>query len=506
GITPNGSVWAWGINVSGQLGDGTTTNRHTPVRVSGLSGATAVAGGNGHSLALKSDGTVFAWGTNDAGQLGDGTTIERHTPVQVSGLSGIVAIAAGRYSSMALKADGTVFTWGNTTYLALGCAPAADPTTPVQVNGLSGIVAVAAGERDMLALRSDGTVFAWGKNSNGELGDGTTHERCAPVQVNGLTNVTSIAMGRMYSLALTSDGTIFTWGDNVDGQLGDGTTIDRHEPIVSNFDGGATWPMPNPVSTGLPNPASYTNLIGSVLDNVTGLVWEQPALGCSAGCSQAAAATYCDNLTLGGFSDWRLPTRIELVSIVDDTQHFSALDPNAFPGASNGYYKTSTPVVGLNDTFTVGGAEGDTSNRNVSTLDGVRCVRGVVSASADHYTIPGDGTVVDPGTGLTWQQAVPSKVYSFDDAISYCNDNMAGLPGNGWRLPSMKELQTLVDASLVNPAIDTNAFPNTPIDVSYWTSTPVAWQPGHAWNVFFNIGQSNHAAMGSGTYHIRCVR
>src|SRR3990172_397840 len=114
-IKSNSTVWAWGYNGYGQLGDGTTFTRTTPVQVSGLTGAIAIsASGNsdGHSLALKSDSTVWAWGYNWYGQLGDGTNTNRNTPVQVSGLTGIIAIAAGYYHSIAVKNDGTVWAWG----------------------------------------------------------------------------------------------------------------------------------------------------------------------------------------------------------------------------------------------------------------------------------------------------------------------------------------------------------------------------------------------------------
>ena len=113
-LKSDGTVWAWGYNGCGQLGDGSTTNRLTPVQVSGLTGVVAIAGGGSHSLALKSDGTVWAWGCNDYGQLGDGTTTNRLTPVQVSGLTGVVAIAGGGAHSLALKSDGTVWAWGAT--------------------------------------------------------------------------------------------------------------------------------------------------------------------------------------------------------------------------------------------------------------------------------------------------------------------------------------------------------------------------------------------------------
>jgi 6-phosphogluconolactonase (cycloisomerase 2 family)/alpha-tubulin suppressor-like RCC1 family protein/fibronectin type 3 domain-containing protein len=137
----DGTVWAWGNNSYGQLGDGsTTTNRSTPVQASGLSGVTAIAAGAGHTLALKSDGTVWAWGRNSYGQLGDGSTTTRTTPVKVSGLSGVTAIVAGSSHSLALKSDGTVWGWGNNGYGQLGDGSTTSRTTPVQVSGLAGML------------------------------------------------------------------------------------------------------------------------------------------------------------------------------------------------------------------------------------------------------------------------------------------------------------------------------------------------------------------------------
>ncbi len=257
------------------------------------------------------------------------------------------------------------------------------------------------------------------------------------------------------------------------------------------------WPMPNPATAGLPHPAYYTTNNGVVTDHVTSLQWEATA-GCAAGCTQADAAARCDNLTLRGYDDWRLPTRIELVSIVDYMRHAPAIDTSMFLGTLNGYYKSSTPVIGFNDTFTVGGAEGDTSNRNVSTLDIVRCVRGLSPAPASAFVIQADDTVVDGGTGLTWERKASESTYTWSDAKNYCEAKP------GWRLPSMKELQTIVDDSQKAPAIDSVAFPNTPIDVPYWTSTAVSWQSGYAWYVLFNVGQSNHTAVNA-SYRVRCV-
>ena len=224
-LRKDGTVWAWGYNGYGQLGDGTTSEKRSPVQVNGLSGVTAIAAGGSHSLVLKNDGTVWAWGANDYGQLGDGTTTKKITPVQVSGVSGIIAVACGESHSLALKNDGTVWTWGANWYGQLGDGTSAGKRSAVQVNGLSGITAIVCGYSHSLALRNDGTVWAWGYNYYGQLGDGTTTNKTTAVQASGLSGVTAIAGGSGYSLALKSDGTVWAWGDNYYGQLGDGTVI-----------------------------------------------------------------------------------------------------------------------------------------------------------------------------------------------------------------------------------------------------------------------------------------
>lgn len=203
-LTGKGEVWAWGFNGQGQLGDGTTTNRTAPVKslisnvkaiCAGSSGIPSYTDGSyaGHVLALKEDGTVWAWGLNNVGQLGDGTTTNRATPVQVSGLSNIVAIAAGGYAhsagvigghSLALRADGTVWAWGLNNYGQLGDGTTTNRSTPVQVSGLTDVVAIGAGGYHSVALKKDGTVWAWGYNGYGQLGDGTTTDRTTPVQVS----------------------------------------------------------------------------------------------------------------------------------------------------------------------------------------------------------------------------------------------------------------------------------------------------------------------------------
>jgi len=244
----DGTVWDFGDNTYGQLGDGATGGSSTaPVEVHGagnsgfLTGVVMIASGHDASLALKGDGTVWSWGSNGAGQLGNAVTPLSNVPVQVSGLTQVTAVAAGQRFGLALKQDGTVWAWGldNRGQLGTG-APGAPVNSPVQVHNLGSVTALAAGAAYSLALKGDGSVWAWGANDNAQLGDGTQTERDAPVQVLGaggtgtLGGIIEVSAGGQddHSLALRSDGTVWAWGFDASGQLGDGSTVSfRKTPV-----------------------------------------------------------------------------------------------------------------------------------------------------------------------------------------------------------------------------------------------------------------------------------
>jgi len=238
GLNANGTVWAWGDNTHGQLGDGTDTNRYIPVQVQGLNNITAIAAGASYAIALRNDGTVWTWGSNWAGQLGDGTDVNRPTPIQVQGLNNVMAIAAGGGHTVALLDDGAVWTWGSNRWGQLGDDTTTNRNTPVQVLDINNVTAIAAGYAHTVALRSDGTAWAWGLNVQWQLGDGTATNSHVPVQVQDLTNVTAIAAGSRHTLAIRDDSTLWAWGNNSYGQLGEGThNLARFTPVqVQNID------------------------------------------------------------------------------------------------------------------------------------------------------------------------------------------------------------------------------------------------------------------------------
>ena len=234
-VTSAGGVKCWGDNGYGQVGDGTTADRHTPVAVSGLAHVRAVAAGEALACALTRAGAVKCWGYNRYGELGDGTTTDHHAPVDISGLrSGVTAIAVGYLHACALTSAGAVKCWGYNRYGQLGDGTTTDRRTPVNVSSLAGgVTAISAGGGHTCAVMRTGGVKCWGSNYLGELGDGTTTRRLTPSAVSGLAaGVAAIAAGgEAHSCALTRAGGVKCWGYNGYGQLGDGTTADRHSPV-----------------------------------------------------------------------------------------------------------------------------------------------------------------------------------------------------------------------------------------------------------------------------------
>lgn len=258
-VKNDGSVWAWGSSSHGQLGGGDRNTSTVPIRVKGVEGTDwlkdviSVYANANCSMALKSNRTVYAWGNNDKGQVGDGTTTNRDIPVQVRGkdgigyLTNIKQIATAEGCSLALSWDGTVWSWGGNQNGRLGGGDTRFFPDKVQKSAefdggeLTDIVAISAGYYHNLALDKYGNVWAWGKNNIGQLGINNQTDQNTAVKVKGvggngyLSNITAISAGREYSVAARADGRIFAWGYNKFGQFGIGTSNNRSSTPVIAF-------------------------------------------------------------------------------------------------------------------------------------------------------------------------------------------------------------------------------------------------------------------------------
>ena len=222
-LKKDGTLWMCGYNWLGRLGDGTTTTRHIPVQV--MSGVEAASCGGAHTGILKKDGTLWMCGSNYSGELGDGTTENKHTPVQV--MSGVEAVSCGGEHTGILKKDGTLWMCGYNKYGELGDGTTEERHTPVQV--MSGVKAVSCGDYHTGILKKDGTLWMCGWNEDGQLGDRTTENKYTPVQM--MSGVEAVSCGGAHTGILKKDGTLWMCGRNEDGQLGNGTTEDMHTPV-----------------------------------------------------------------------------------------------------------------------------------------------------------------------------------------------------------------------------------------------------------------------------------
>lgn len=238
-LRKDNSVWSWGLNSAGQLGDGTFEEQQYPVRVAKLINIKAISAGASYSVALDQDGSVWAWGKNNEGQLGIGNNQNQSLPQKVHGLPPVIGIAAGASHIVALVSDGAIWAWGGNDHGQLGIGSNMDQNKPVKISYLSGIQKVVAGAGYTIALKKDGTIWAWGKNDDGQLGDGSLTDSQSPVEVKRLPRIESIACGENYSIALDTDGGMWGWGANYYGQLGsDSTTTPSVIPLeITSFSG-----------------------------------------------------------------------------------------------------------------------------------------------------------------------------------------------------------------------------------------------------------------------------
>jgi alpha-tubulin suppressor-like RCC1 family protein len=257
-LKTDGTVWTWGNNHSGQLGVGTTAQALTPVQVPGLAGVTALAAGDGFSVVVQSDGAsgglVWAWGKNDVGQLGDGSTLTRLSPVRVPGADGARAVVAGPQHAFAVHADGTVRAWGGNAHRQTGVAAPAQLLTLRTVAPLAGTVHVAAGRDHGLSVDLDGHAWGWGTDGGVDLL--ATNTWTAPALVRGLSGVLAAAAGVQQSVWLKADGTVWAAGTGgATGLTGSGVLGVTQIPNLSLADNASL--LLDPDGDGLPTWHEY---------------------------------------------------------------------------------------------------------------------------------------------------------------------------------------------------------------------------------------------------------
>ena len=244
-IKTDGTLWTWGDNTYGQIGDNTTTRRSSPVQ-------TVVGGNNWKQLsfgyncgAIKTDGTLWMWGAGNNGALGDNTTTSRSSPIQtIAGGTNWKQVSVGNLTTAAIKTDGTLWTWGRNNYGELGDNTITNKSSPVQTIAAGTNWKQVSASTSFVhcgAIKTDGSLWTWGRNDYGQLGDNTTTNKSSPVQtVAGGTNWKQVSKGSIHAAAIKTDGTLWTWGYNNIGQLGDNTTINKSSPIQT-VAGGTNW-------------------------------------------------------------------------------------------------------------------------------------------------------------------------------------------------------------------------------------------------------------------------
>ena len=245
-IKTDGTLWLYGRNDLGQLGDNTTVNKSSPVQtVSAGTNWKQVACGY-QTAAIKTDGTLWLWGSGDSGQIGNNSTLNRSSPVQtISGGTNWQQVSCGLYTTAAIKTDGTLWLWGLNSLGQLGDNSGTNKSSPVTTTGAGGSnwKQIVSATQGTAAIKTDGTLWRWGNNQYGQFGDNTTVSKSSPVQtVSAGTDwkqVSLISSGQA-TAAIKTDGTLWAWGRNSYGQLGDNTNVNKSSP-VQTVAGGTTW-------------------------------------------------------------------------------------------------------------------------------------------------------------------------------------------------------------------------------------------------------------------------
>jgi alpha-tubulin suppressor-like RCC1 family protein len=538
-LRSDGSVWCWGGGQGGTLGNGATASSPTPVRVSNLTGAKAIAAGTSAACAIDSDGAVWCWGDNGEGELGNGSLgaescpgsdVCSAVPVRVSNLTNAVSVTAGEAHACAVRSDGTVWCWGRndgelgngTTGPVTSCRPdSGTPCSrvPVQVSGLTEVTAVAAGGDHTCALRANGEVWCWGDNTAGWLGNGTFINDFirAPVQVSGLTDATAISASLYRSCAVRATGGVVCWGDNLDGSLGIGNSTG---PLMGGSAPFSTTPLPVVQLTGATSVAVGEDHVCALRADGTVACWGANWSGqlgtgsltgpetCSPGnpsfCSTTpvaiapaiAAPTACGGTADAGVAgacalgETRCASGTSLETCEITCDGCTAFVASPCPVAE--VCGRAAPAACVDPSW----AQWPMPNDQVDVTAGAPNLQ----THVNNY----DGTVTDAVTGLVWQLQPQSPTFTYADATAYC----ATLSLDGfadWRLPSLIELVSISEYAASDPRPDPLFFGDVTTE-TFWSSTVVADSTYWAWVVVYREGRYTYFDSMGTQNAVRCVR
>jgi alpha-tubulin suppressor-like RCC1 family protein len=315
GVKSDGSLWMWGLNSSGQLGDSTITTRSSPVQtISAGKNWWSISCGQSYTAAIKNDGSLWLWGSGTSGQLGDNSATTKSSPVQtVSGGTSWKQVSAGATHCGAIKSDNTLWMWGSNSIGQLGDNTPIQKSSPVQtVSGGTNWKFVSCGSDFTAAIKTDGSLWMWGQGSSGQLGRNTTGSAISPVQtVSGGNNWKWVSCGGAHTAAIKTDGSLWLWGSGTSGQLGDNSATTKSSP-VQTVAGGTSWKQVSSGGSGATHCVAIKtdgtlwcwglNSSGQLGDNtaanksspvqtiIGGTAWRE----CSAGTSHSLALDYND--------------------------------------------------------------------------------------------------------------------------------------------------------------------------------------------------------------------
>ena len=539
----DGTIKCWGQGGAGQLGNGFKNDQTEPVQVTGIDSAVDISLGGNHSCALLDDNTIKCWGLNQKGQIGNGNKDVQHTPATVNSIDNAISISAKSENTCALLKTEAVKCWGDSIMKQMGDSITSDQTTPALVTEFNTTVPV------MDVGGSSGFVISdLSDNTTSESGDNVTFTiRLSSQPSADVTfNITSSdeTEGTVYPTSMTFSSTDWfinklisvhgvddnEFDDNqsysillgaVTSSDADYNGLDPSDLSVINIDNevnvdefklpdtGQTESYTNTFgedSDYTINPPSYTdNGDGTVTDRMRGLIWQREDDNLARGWNEAVS--YCDGLSLAGHGDWRLPVPSELMSIVDFGTYEPMIFGSFFTNILFPYWSSVSFVGNTNLAWDVdlgAGVVARLTHKDYGRY--ARCVRGT-QTQVHSFTDHGDGTVTDLRTGLMWQKHLSNSPSGgiWVDALNACEDS-AHAGYDDWRLPNIRELESLVDASraLASPAVDTDVFPYTQ-KWYYWSSTTYVGNTSEAWSIEFRYGDVGNRGKEIGGY-VRCVR